>query len=90
MPGGDNAPQGFAVRVVAAWLHPVAARPAPRMSSAGDNLWEALGLRAALLAGAAVAVGLCLNVGTWREDLNLDTLGLDPTAAFFGFSLENL
>lgn len=87
-PGNENAPDGFAVRVVGKWLRPVAAKPP--MLSTGEQLWEALCLRGALLACTVVFVGLCLNAGTLREDINLDLWSFDSTVDVFGFSMDNL
>lgn len=80
----DLPPDDFSRRVVAAWLRP---RPAPPVSAGSGSLWEALGLRAALLAGAAVAVALSFEVGALRQDFGSDVLSIDPTGIIFGLSL---
>ena len=79
------APPEFAARVIARW------RRVTRTSFAaasGDALWETMGLRAALAAGALACAVLLLNLSTLHDvGPNLDADALDPASLLLGPSL---
>ena len=81
----DAAPPDFAAQVVARWR--TESRKQTRAASSVD-LWEVLGLRAALAAGLVACVAVLLSVSALRDfGGRLDAAALDPSTLFFGSSL---
>lgn len=82
----DSAPPGFSTRVVTDWLRLPDDQPA---AVPGDfDVWELLGMRAALATGVLALALATLNFSTLREFvIHLDSVVLDPTALLVGPSL---
>ncbi len=80
----DAAPPDFVARVVMRWLKH---SRKPTRAASNVDLWELLGLRAALTAGAVAAVAVILSFSTLRDfGVRLDAAVLDPSTLIFGSS----